>query len=393
VQRYSLIVANNLYIIVRDKEKQTKTKIIEIMKNFNNELEVLQNKITQKINDGLNRSKQTLDLIEREGNLLTDFIAPLGGGIGSMKFHSNGHLKAIVDGKNYSINNHAISQAGTKLGIPTSYIRDLANGEKWERDLSANILNEHTDNSSRKRILVRSVGDNIRGILSDSYRRLNTGTIYSQFINSIQAEGGQIIDAFADDTRSWIDAILPEIVAIPTKNNGVSYTLFGARISNSDFGDGALSLSGYTLQAVCLNGMTSENIVRQVHLGKRLPDNINFSERTYEYDTLTQASIIGDSVSQVLGRDNILKTANSIQIASEKEIDIDKELKHLSKGNLTKDEAEGVRTILINNKHSDGVGGGSTLWKLTQGITALARDVEGRRKKDLQEIAGTLLKY
>jgi hypothetical protein len=39
----------------------------------------------------------------------------------------------------------------------------------------------------------------------------------------------------------------------------------------------------------------------------------------------------------------------------------------------------------------DGMAGESTLWKLTQGITAFARESENRRGRELQAIAGDLM--
>lgn len=43
------------------------------------------------------------------------------------------------------------------------------------------------------------------------------------------------------------------------------------------------------------------------------------------------------------------------------------------------------------NRPDDGVTGESTLWKLVQGITAHSRELEPRRQRDLQEIAGDLM--
>lgn len=45
---------------------------------------------------------------------------------------------------------------------------------------------------------------------------------------------------------------------------------------------------------------------------------------------------------------------------------------------------------MIENK-AVGVQGGATLWKLTQAITAHARELEPRRSRELHEISGALL--
>ena len=69
----------------------------------------------------------------------------------------------------------------------------------------------------------------------------------------------------------------------------------------------------------------------------------------------------------------------------------DKEFKAWASGKLSKDEAKGVEKILMANKPDDGVTGESTLWKLVQGITAHSRELEPRRQRYLQEIAGNLM--
>lgn len=80
-----------------------------------------------------------------------------------------------------------------------------------------------------------------------------------------------------------------------------------------------------------------------------------------------------------------------IQGASAMEVDMEKELKSLQKGKMSKDEVKGVEKLLMANRPDDGITGESTLWKLVQGITAHSRELEPRRARDLQEIAGDLM--
>ena len=80
-----------------------------------------------------------------------------------------------------------------------------------------------------------------------------------------------------------------------------------------------------------------------------------------------------------------------IQSASDKIVDIDKELKSLSKGKMLKDEVKGVEQVLMRSNPEDGVQGESSLWKLVQGITAHSRELNPQRERELQEIAGELM--
>ena len=74
------------------------------------------------------------------------------------------------------------------------------------------------------------------------------------------------------------------------------------------------------------------------------------------------------------------------------EVDFDHELKRLtSNGWLLKQEGKEVEKILMRNNPDDGVQGGATLWKLTQAITAHARELSPERSRELHEISGELL--
>ena len=63
----------------------------------------------------------------------------------------------------------------------------------------------------------------------------------------------------------------------------------------------------------------------------------------------------------------------------------------MQKGRLLKTENEGVRKLLMNNNPDDGLAGGPTLWKLTQAITAYARETQPARHRELHELSGELL--
>ena len=367
---------------------------MNVTATIDTEKQILQDKINDKLGSAERNVKPVLDKIEYENNNSYDFMAPLGNP-NVMKFNSNGSLKletVTSDGlQSFNLHEHAIGQAGEKLGIPTGYIKKLSRGSQWERDLASSILNEHSAYTDRKKVLVRAVGNEVRGILSDQYRRLDTSKIYSAFFNECNKHGAAAISAHIDATRTYCETILPNVISIPTGKNGVVHMVFGLRISNSDFGDGALRLQSYSMQVVCLNGMTRDNMLRQVHLGRQLPDDLSLSENTYRLDTETQASLISDIVGNSFNPKSIAKQAKIIQLASESDVDLHNEIKKLKSTSLFKSEIEDIERVLISNKKSDGVQGDATLWKLSQAMTAVARDSEStRRQREIEEISGKL---
>ena len=279
-----------------------------------------------------------------------------------------------------------------KMNVPSRYLRELAGGTSWKRALAARILNEHSSWSDRSRVLVRAVGDEVRGILSDSYRRLDSQRILSAFLGKALEQGAVAYDALWTDTKIYVETILPQPICIPTEFNGEVQIYMGARFSTSDFGDGAVDIRVFLLNGVCLNGMVRENVMKQIHLGGKLPDNIQLSQRTYELDTQTTVSAVNDLTAQLFGRDNIRRKALEIKAAAAKEVNFTQELERLmQKGRLLKTENEGVRKLLMNNNPDDGLAGGPTLWKLTQAITAYARETQPARQRELHELSGELL--
>ena len=132
-------------------------------------------------------------------------------------------------------------------------------------------------------------------------------------------------------------------------------------------------MRSFLLNGACLNGMVRESVMRQIHLGGRLPDTLALSQRTYELDTKTTVSAVKDLTKGLYSKDTIMQKAIEIQGASEIDVDFDKELKSLVQ------------------RGDDGITGGATLWKLAQGITAFAREQEPERSRELHEISGQLM--
>lgn len=132
--------------------------------------------------------------------------------------------------------------------------------------------------------------------------------------------------------------------------------------------------------------------MKQIHLGARLSESQMLSDRTYRLDTATMVSAIDDYTRNLYDPNNLRQKSLEIQAASEAEVDFEAELKKLVKGGrLQKTEGEGVQKLLMVNNPDDGLSGGATLWKLTQAITAHARELAPARSRELQEISGELM--
>ena len=361
--------------------------------------EVVDNRIRKAIDNKSLNVKECLEKLEAEGKALVDYIILLGKGkidlIPKTQFMSNGYVKMSWDMQmqDYNIHDNAICQLGEKFGINVAYLKDRANGTEWEKSLAAHILNEHSLHTDRKRVLVRSVGDTVKGVLSDKYRRLNSVDIVTAYVQEVLGQGGSMYDGYLGETNCWLETIHPETVTIPSIKNGDITMAFGGRISTSDYGKGTLAIRSFMLQGICLNGMVREQIMNERHLGGRLPDDVIFSDRTYQLDTEATVSAVRDITRIIYSPATIKKRMFEIQDATEVEVDMSGEIVKLQKtAKITKDESKGIADILMANKPEHGVQGESTLWKLTQGITAYANVIDNaERTRQLAEVSGELM--
>lgn len=360
--------------------------------------QVVMNKVQKMIDGKAVGVQATMSRLIEEGKIAQDYIAPIGVNLKTQEhspvitFSGDSRLMMNMPDGQFSLHDNAIAQLADRMGIPQRYLRSLASGEPWAIMLAAHLLNQHSDWTQRSRVLVRTVGHQVRGVLSDSYRRLNSVEILTAFVQEAAGQGAVISDAYMNDTKVWAETILPTPVTVPTKNNGDVVIFAGARFSTSDYGDGAVDMRAFMLNGACLNGMVRESVMKQVHLGSKLPDNLALSQQTYELDTKTTVSAVQDLTRGLFSADTIKRKAYEIQGASEMEVDLDHELKKLTgNGWLLKQEGKEVEKILMRNNPDDGVQGGATLWKLTQAITAHARELSPERSRELHEISGELL--
>ena len=87
-----------------------------------------------------------------------------------------------------------------------------------------------------------------------------------------------------------------------------------------------------------------------------------------------------------------MQIAGNIQKAANIQVDLDKEFKQLPKLGMNKMEIEEAKEIITNNRQEDGMQGENTLWKLAQGLGAVARNKKDEtRKREIEAISGKLL--
>lgn len=293
---------------------------------------------------------------------------------------------AMVAGETaWSLHPNALRQVADRAGMPGKYATALDEGEPWQREMLAEVLTT-TYQHSDKRHLVRAISGQARGFMSDRYRRLDGRPVAERFLEMAQELGAVPYKASVTDTRVSIKVIVPTpIEVVPGE-----WVCFGLELHNSDFGCGSLEIRGFLLRCWCLNGSVTENTLRKVHLGGRLDDDLNFSNRTMRLDQATIRSAVGDAVTHTLSPDALHRNVARIQAAAENQTTWAAVEKRLSKV-VTKAEMAAAGTA-FDSPDVVNLPAGNTLWRASNALSWIAHTTESpERVLELERIAGGLV--
>ena len=287
-----------------------------------------------------------------------------------------------------TIHRNALNQMALSADIPMKFLDSLVEEKAdWGRELIAhNFTKIYHERFSRKRYLSRSINTEVRGWLSDQYRRLDSRPIVEAFATAVQDKGAMPYNGVVTDTKIAIQAIMPEVYE-PIPGELVAY---GLSLENSDFGNGALSLRAYLLRIWCTNLAITEETMRQIHLGKRLDDNMIYSQRTYELDSKTTVSALRDVVRLQLDAKSLSTRMDAVRQANGKEVTVESARERLKKV-LNKGEAEAALNAYASPDVYN-LPAGNTAWRLSNAISWIAGQTEdAERKLDLMRTAGDVL--
>ena len=176
---------------------------------------------------------------------------------------------------------------------------------------------------------------------------------------------------------------------VDTELTGTISSLQGGGWSNSDFGNGTHSFRMFALRVVCLNGMTRENLLKQVHLGARLSEEIEFSDRTHRLDTAASVSALRDIVRGALGPASRDRMIESVRAAH------DRAMTKTQLSTATRALPKQVQKSVVDAFESPDVINlpeGNTAWRASNAISWIARHTEDAELRfDLERAAGALV--
>jgi len=359
------------------------------------EKQILVEKMNQKLGSRAMDIQTALAHIEKQGQMLNDFLVPTN----KLMFgnpHESDHSLPRMGFADQAVTLHdnAISQLAGRFGINAKDLKNEYHGTGWQRQVFVDRLQAYADKSPKRNFLIRAVDDQAKAVLSDKYKRMNTAAIFLAFLQAAVSAGAKLVDAGNGELRDFLEVIHPEVVEVPTEKNGTIYTVYGAQIRNSDFGIAPLDLRIYIMNVVCLNGMTSTKMINERHLGSKLEsgNGVTFTEETVNAETKSRALQVRDIMKSVYSPENIQAHRTKIEKAADIELDFQHEVKALPKAGMLEGEISMLEKAFYESDPENGLQGKNTLWKFAQGITHVANEVENvERKRDLQDVASKMM--
>lgn len=295
-------------------------------------------------------------------------------------------FKVSINDEILNFTNYSRGQILGRAGIPVAYADKLL--QLGENELLLNNLNTMIERQCEDGLLVRKINEDIRGVLSPSYRRMDASPVFEGFIDGAIKTGYVPYNGNITDYRYNITFIYPEIFN-PTPNE---FIVLGISITTGDYGTSALLLELTTLRITCLNLAIGTDIFRKIHIGKRFEsaeDLIELSQKTHELDSQAVASAISDAVKGSLALQENVK--ERIKRSAQDGLSIKDEIAKMKKKGFRKELAESVKTTFESELPVELLPQEKTVWRFSNAISLLANQKSGDDRLDLQNYAMSVL--
>ena len=284
------------------------------------------------------------------------------------------------------VNDIAHRQIGQYLGIPAKYY-DKMRAEL--PDLLAHNVNQWLLSQPDTR-MIRTLDGTARAFLSDKYRRIDNYEVAQTVLPIIarmgQQDGATIESCELTESRMYLKVVNPRIQAEVKKGDIVQA---GLVISNSETGQGSITVSPLIYRLVCSNGMiAADNSLRKYHIGRVTEAGEDFSiyrDETVEADDRAFLMKIEDTVRAAVDQTKFEAIVARMRETTEARIEpktapqiVELAAKEYS---LTKDEGDGILGHLI-------AGGDLSLYGLANAVTRHSQDVRSYDRATELEATG-----
>ena len=285
------------------------------------------------------------------------------------------------------INQIAHRQLGAHLKIPVDYYDRMLSQYP---DLLAQNVNAWLQREPSTR-MVRTLSGTARAFLSNRYRRIDNIEIAKIVLPIIgQMNGAHFESCQITDSRMYLKVVNTRLEAEVVPGDIVQA---GIIISNSEVGQGSVSIQPLVYRLVCSNGMVVNDAkARKYHTGRinTLEENFQlYSEETLAAEDHAFVKKIEDTVKAAVDEARFAQVIDLMRNATEAKMntaDVPKLVKLASKDfGIKEEESTGILQHLIEGKDL-------TLYGLSNAVTRHSQDVENYdRATQLESIGYKIL--
>jgi len=273
--------------------------------------------------------------------------------------------------ESFGINEIAHRQIGEHLGIPAKYYDKMRS--EYPELLAQNVNGWFEQTPSRR--MIRTLDGTTRAFLSDKYRRIDNFEVAETVFPIIQSMKDATIESCeVTDAKMYLKVVNPRLTAEVVPGDVVQA---GILITNSETGQGSVSVSPLIYRLVCSNGMiVPDSALRKYHVGRvnEATDNFDiYRNETIEADDKAFLMKIEDTVRTVV--DNTRFNAIVEKMRGSKDMKMNArnvpsivELTTKEYG-ITQNDGDGILGHLIQ-------GGDLSLYGLANAVTRHSQDVQ-----------------
>ena len=352
--------------------------------------QVALSKLNSIVSQGEILAAQGMEKLEHEWSLRKDFIVRPDAI--DVTFVENNTMQLMLQQSTYNLTSHSRAQLFGRAGIPIPFADKLVDYDL--QDLLRTNIKTLLSTVSKDGLMIRAVQAQVKGIMSSSYKRIDSSPLFYTFIEKARSLGLVPYQGSVTDTRAFISFLKPEVYEI-----GGDYIVFGLELRSSDYGNGAFEMNVVVLRLLCQNGMIGFDLLRKVHIGKRFDSSeferegslIQLSEKTVELDLETVRSGMSDIMA---GTDTYINAlSDGVKNRYNDEVDIKSAVAQLRKMGLKKAEAEEVKALYENQSMPiEVLPPMPGKWRLANAVSFLAHKHQGTDSgKDLQDISFKML--
>lgn len=332
---------------------------------------------------------QVLTQIKKEAKEKRDFITPTTRLHYSPEHTDQGVIQFRVGKEEFEATptRHCLRQIASRSNIPAPYV-DRMMGE--HAALLATNINYWWKNQPEKRMLrtLLNGSHTARAFLSERYRPLENADLAAVVLPKLEKLKCEILSCEVTETRFYIQAATPKIEAKLVGDR----VRAGIVVSNSEVGQGQLSIEPLLYYLRCLNGMIMPRAMGRYHIGRKGEEgeldkaSEYFTDATREMDDRAFWMKVKDVTDGLFQPARFAAMVAQFEGAQEQKVTFKDAIEEMT-DRYKFNEAE--RDAVLNHFIE---GGQPNVFGLVNAVTRTATDVESYdRSIELQRIGGEIL--